>query len=188
MKKLLSLLFITLLASSCGTTQLNTKKTGRLTIGSTKNITLSGDFVLIARNTGFDASQISVVNGSDHKRSTRKTVLADYRRLRSETVSGAIDNVVESTPGGIFMENVEMYQISDRSSSKWDYFIVSGDVYGVKDQKGQVRGFIVGTKAFYNKKPGEVITLLNDQRCLWKSDKNGKHLEVLYDELTKIGE
>lgn len=181
-------LFITLLVTSCGTTKLNSKDSGRLTIGSTKNVALEADFVLLARNAGFDGSQLSVVNDNDYKRGTRKTILEDYARLRSETVSGAIDNVVESTPGGVYMENVEIFQIADRSSSKWDYFIVSGDVYGVKNQKSQIRGFVVGTKALYRMDSGVVVTLLDDQRCLWKSDKNDKHKEVLYDELTKIGE
>jgi hypothetical protein len=183
----LVVLVISFFLSSCGTTKLDARDAGRLTIVSTKNVKLDGDYVMIARNAGFDGSQLSVVN-SDYKRSTRKTILENYYRLRSETVSGAIDNVVESTPGGVYMENMELYQISDRSSSTWDYFIVSGDVYGIAGQKKQIRGYIVGTKAFYKRDSGEVVTLIDDQRCLWKSDNDDKYYEVLYDELTKIGE
>ena len=180
-------LFVPLLISSCGTPQLQIKDAGRLTIGSTKNVDLDGDYALLDRNAGFDRSQLTVINNNDYKRSTRKTILANYERLRSETITEAIEKVVEGTPGGIYMENLELYQIADRSSSTWDYYVVSGDVYGLEGQEEQIRRFIVGSKAFYGKHSGEVVTLIDDQRCLWKSDKNGKYQEVLYDELTKIG-
>lgn len=184
---MLVLVFVSSIFFSCGTKKIEFEDVGRLSIGSTKNVELKGDYELLSRNAGFDASQIMIANNA-RKRSTRKTVLESYVRLRSQTISGAIDNVVEGTPGGIYMENVELYHIADKTSKKWDYYIVSGDVYGLKNQTNQIRGYKIGTKAFYKRDSGEVVTLIDDQRCLWKRDKDDKYFEVFYDTLTKIGE
>jgi|GEM_PF-6727185 len=186
-KFLLVLVCISFLFTSCGTSKLDFEDVGRLSIGSTKNVNLKGDYKVLARNAGFDESQISIIN-SNHKRSTRKKILWDYEQLKSKTLAGAIDNVVEGTPGGVYLENVEVYIVSKKSSKTWDYFIVSGDVYGLVSTEKQIRGYKVGTKAFYKRDSGEVATLINDQWCLWKRDKDDKYFEVLYDELTKIGE
>ena len=67
-------------------------------------------------------------------------------------------------------------------------YIVSGDVYGKEGVSRNIRGFMVGTKALYKKRVGTVATLTDDKYCLWKDDRNGKFIEVLYDDLTKIGE
>ena len=70
-------LFAPLLINSCGTTKLDFKDSGRLTIGSTKKNAALEDYVLLARNAGFDGSQLSVVNDNDYKRDTRKTIPAN---------------------------------------------------------------------------------------------------------------
>ena len=103
------------------------------------------------------------------------------------------------------MENVEVYVTSSKKSGReprrqnsnrqrrrqktlYLGYVVSGDVYGIANTSKQIRGFIVGSKAFYRKNSGIVATLIDDQYCLWQSDKDGKYEKVLYDDLIKIGE
>jgi hypothetical protein len=82
------------------------------------------------------------------------------------------------------MENVELFSTSGSNS----VYIVGGDVYGLKGVEKQIRGFKVGTKALYSNHVGTVTTLMDDLYCLWKNDETGKYIEVIYDDLIKLGE
>ena len=192
MIKFLKLSFLlvafSVLISSCGT-KLKFIEIGKLTISSTKNVDLKGEHILLSRNAGFDDSQVSVINKKEQNKKARKKILANYEMLKATSVDKAMENVVEQTPGGIYMENVEIYLVNTRKIRATDFFfIVSGDVFGVKDAVKQIRGFTVGTKAFYKKESGTVITLLDDKYCLWQSDKSDAAYTVLYDQLIKIGD
>lgn len=186
--KFTSLMIIALaLISSCATTKVQLVDAGNMTLASTKNVKLDGDYVLLSRSAGFDESQAKAMNSKGTKRSTRKKILSNYNKLKADNVEKAINNVVENVPGGIYMENMELYYTKS-VGGKNIYFVAAGDVYGLSGAEKNIRGFIVGTKAFYKRDSGTVITLIDDQKCLWKSDKNNNSYEVLYDDLTKIGE
>jgi len=190
------LLIVPLFFSSCAPKlKDNLKKAGTLSIASTKNVDLTGEYVLLKRNAGFDETQIDALRKRGKRRTTRKKVsrrtrkniVGTYARLEGETINQAINNVVEDTPGGMFMENVEIYW-NAKNKSKDVRYVVSGDVYGLAGQAKQIRGFVVNNKALYKNDMGTVSSLIDDQYCLWKNDKTGKFKEVLYDDLIKIGE
>lgn len=178
---------ISALISSCATTKVQLEDAGNMTLASTKNVKLNGEYVLLSRSAGFDESQAKAMSSKGTKRSTRNKILSNYEKLKADNVEKAINNVVENVPGGIYMENMELYYTKS-IGGKDIFFVASGDVYGLSGAEKNIRGFIVGTKAFYKRDSGTVITLIDDQKCLWKSDKNNKSYEVLYDDLTKIGE
>jgi len=203
-KILALLLMVPMIFGSCKIKVPQMTKFGSLSVASTKNVDLDAEYVLIARNAGFDASQALAVNKKEVKafqnatkkirkrqtrkrvsNRTRKKIRANYYRLAGATIDQAINNVVEETAGGMFMENVELYYTG---TGRKTMYIVSGDVYGKEGVSRNIRGFIVGTKALYKKRVGTVATLTDDQYCLWKDDRTGKFTEVLYDDLTKIGE
>ena len=201
---LIIILILPFFINSCKT-NVRLDEAGRLTIASTKNTGINGEYVLLERNAGFDESQRSILNGKRRSkgkgtRRSQKLILENFDRLLSPSIDGAMNNVVEGTAGGVYMENVEVFiakkhkrrtpltRTSRNTKSKNLEFIVSGDVYGIKGQSKNIRGFIVGTKALYRKKVGTVSTLIDDQYCLWKDDKSDKFIQVLYDDLIKIGE
>jgi len=69
------------------------------------------------------------------------------------------------------------------------YFVASGDVFGLTGQEKNVRGFYVGCKALYkDKKKGKIISLVDDQYCLWQEEGKDKPEKLLYDDLIKIDE
>jgi len=195
-KILTLLLMVPLFFSSCAPKlKDDLKKAGTLSIASTKNVDLSGEYVLLRRNAGFDETQMDALRKRGRRRTTRKSVsrktrkniVGAYARLEGETINQAINNVVEDTPGGMFMENVEIFW-NDKNSSNKVRYVVSGDVYGLAGQAKQIRGFVVNNKALYKNDIGTVSSLIDDQYCLWKNDKTGKFKQVLYDDLIKIGE
>lgn len=199
-KLLALLLMMPLIFNSCKIKMPKLTKFGTLSVASTKNMDLDADYVLLARNAGVDQSQVSVVNRKGDEidgtrrsrtrkrvtRKTRKKIKSQFYQMAATTVDKSIENVVEATAGGMFMENVELYSLP-LPGNKFGY-VVSGDVYGKAGASRNIRGYNVGTKAIYKKMVGTVVTLTNDQYCLWKNDKTGKFTEVLYDDLLKIGE
>jgi hypothetical protein len=54
-------LIIPFIFSSCRPTLKNIEKFGTLSIASTKNLNVNGDYILLARSAGFDESQIATV-------------------------------------------------------------------------------------------------------------------------------
>lgn len=196
-KKIKNFVFValaTFILSSCGALKIG--NAGGLTIASTKNVNVKGEFVLLARNAGFDESQMLVIQKKikvDNKNKSQKVVMQNFNRLLADDIEQAINNVVESVPGGVFMENVEVYVAKKKNRGRLAQFgdigfIISGDVYGIKGVTNQVRGYIVGSKALYKGNSGTVATVIDDQMCLWKNDKTGNFEKVLYDDLIKIGE
>ena len=73
--------------------------------------------------------QLTTNTGSDPK---------DLKKSTAETVKAAINDVIESIPGGCFMTNVTVYAVND------GYFAVSGNVWGAaKDSIPAVRTIVI---------------------------------------------
>lgn len=182
----LALIATVMLLPSCVSHKVHLTSTGRLTLATTKNVSFNKKYEMLSRSAGFDESQVKGLESDRTKRRTKKTIMERYEKLRSNNVEQAINNVIESVPGGIYAENVEIFVGTD-SKSKNISFVASGDVYGMPGKSKNVRGFYVGCKALYKKKQGKVVSLVNGQYCLFQQDGKKKLQKLLYDDLIKIG-
>lgn len=182
----LMLVVVVLLPSCMSLDKVQLKSTGRLTLASTKNVGFNKKYELLSKSAGFDESQVKGLESSDTRRKTKKKILLNYEKLRSNNVEQAINNVIESVPGGIYIENVELFT-GESSKHKGLSFVASGDVYGLPGKGKNIRGFYVGCKALYKETQGKVISLVDDQYCLFQADGKKAIKKLLYDDLTKIG-
>lgn len=185
------LILATVLLYSCKTTStVSLKQVGQLTLASAKNVDLSKQYSLLSKSAGFDHSQVESLNNPKTRKKTRKKLEDDFNRLNSSKIEDAINNVIESVPGGIYMENVEIYMGRVIGASDFK-FIVSGDVYGLGGDERNIRGFYVNCRAMYTnklgqKKMGTVISLVDNKYCLWVQDGTDKPKKLLFDELIKV--
>ncbi|WP_299459044.1 hypothetical protein [uncultured Microscilla sp.] len=187
MRKIYFLAVVTALLSSC-TPQVHLKSTGRLTLASTKNVGFDKKYEVLSRSAGFDESQVKGLENRSTKRKTKRNILENYEKLKSNNVEQAINNVIESVPGGIYMENVEIFvSTGGKVGSKDVSFVASGDVYGMPGKGKSIRGFYVGCKAFYQKATGTVVALVDDQYCLFQAKGKQEPEKLLYDDLIKVG-
>jgi len=181
----------TVLLYSCKTTSTVTlTQVGQLTLASAKNVDMSKQYSLLSKSAGFDHSQVESLNNSKTRKKTRKKLEDDFNRLNSNKIEDAINNVIESVPGGIYMENAEIYLGKTNGSAEFK-FIVSGDVYGLGGTSRNIRGFYVNCRAMYKnkvglKEMGTVISLVDNKYCLWLQDEAKNPKKLLYDELIKI--
>lgn len=181
----------TVLLYSCKSTSTVTlTQVGQLTLASAKNVDMSKQYSLLSKSAGFDHSQVESLNNPKTRKRTRKKLEDDFNRLNSNKIEDAINNVIESVPGGIYMENAEIYLGKTNGSAEFK-FIVAGDVYGLGGKSQNIRGFYVNCRAMYKnslgiKEMGTVISLVDSKYCLWLQDEAKKPKKLLYDELTKI--
>ncbi len=86
------------------TSCLSAKQIGKLNMVSNRNIDSKMEYVSLKNYTG----------------GSRK----ELRRYKSESLEGAIDQVVKAVPGGEFLKNVKIYVVNKK------YYAVEGDVWG----------------------------------------------------------
>lgn len=182
------IILISLFTSSCFTAKIELLEAGKLTLVSTKNVDFSKEQALLASSAGFDESQVEGLNNKKTRSKTKKRIVENYDKLKAGNVEQAINNVIESVPGGVYIENLELYY-SGKFGTNNIYFIASGDVYGVSGKEQNIRGFYSGCLALYKKKrKGKILSLVDDQYCLWQEEGKKKPTKVLYDDLIKIGD
>lgn len=161
---LLSVLFLTLslaFLASCGATY-EVTKVGQLNMASTKNIDISVEYQELKTYAGVSGQDIEAAM----KKSkigiikTKSTLAIQINELKGETLEEGINKVIRNVPGGIYMTNIVIYKVtqSDKSKAKpgnvnggntakaevTEYYIVSGDVWGVKKDNVNIRGFHQG--------------------------------------------
>lgn len=150
------------LLSSC----ISVKEIGSLNMISTRNVSPELKYKPVA----------TYVN-SDKK---------ELKRSRSKTIEDAINEVIKKTPGGEFLMNVKIYQITNKNNGKKS-FAVSGDVWGM--ETAIFGAFKVGDRVVYKKiknaKQGKVIALKDNNTCFIQIDGEDKAFEVPYSDLTK---
>ncbi|EAY27793.1 hypothetical protein M23134_00233 [Microscilla marina ATCC 23134] len=165
------------------------QSTGRLTLASTKNVSFNKKYKMLAKSAGFDESQVKGLENPRTKQKTKRNILESYEKLKGNNVEQAINNVIESVPGGVYVENIEIFVSTGGKLGSEDVsFVASGDVYGVQGKSRNIRGFYVGCKAFYQKATGTVVALVDDQYCLFQQKGKQEPKKLLYDDLIKIGE
>ncbi len=157
MKKLFLLAIVALSAASC----MHTKQIGKLNMISNRNVDSKVEYVALKNYVGSSKKEI--------------------KRYRSETLEGAIDNIVKSVPGGEFVKNLRIYLVNGKK------FAVEGDVWGLADNN--FKGFKVGDSVQWThimqKHKGIIVNLKDDKSCTVKDLESGDLREVNYSELLK---
>lgn len=147
------------------------KEIGRLNAVSTRNVDFGNTkYKLLASYAG------------EHKKDVKKTA--------AESIEQAINNVIRKWPGGEFMTNVKLYQVSAFNPKK--KYAVAGDVYGIVGKDGNVershRGFAVGDVVTWKRfgfKEGTIKTLQDDEKCIVERKKDGRLMRIKYTKLSK---
>lgn len=169
MKKtlILSLLAITAFLTSC----VSVKEIGHVNVLSTRNTELGHvKYARIATYAG-EAKQ-------------------ELKKSRAKTIDEAINTTVRHYPGGEFMSNVKIWLITKGDKH---FFAVSGDIYGIEGENGEVershRGFAVGDEVIWSDvvgiyTKGVIETLVDNETCIVRRE-DGKLVKQKYTKLSK---
>lgn len=107
----------------------------------------------------------------------------DARMQGIKTIPDAVKRLVENVPGGVFLKNAKIYIIDNGLVS------VQGDVWGIKSESANIKGFAVGSHVIYQKgskmAKAQVMTLKDATTCFIQEFGEEKTLEVRYEYLTK---
>lgn len=157
---LLSLVFCVGTLVSCGSTY-EIAKIGQFNMVSTKNIDSSKDYAELKNYAGVSGSDIeAAMKNSKLGIIKKKSKLAiQINELKAESLDQGIDKVVRNVPGGTYMTNIIVYKVTETGSPSpklkgektaapevSEYYIVSGDVWGIKKDDVNIRGFHQGDK------------------------------------------
>lgn len=169
MRKNVFLLFAaSMLLSSC----VSVKEIANLNIVSTRNVLFDG---------GTKYARLATY-ACESKR--------ELKRSKAKTIEDAVNATVRNYAGGEFMSNVKVWKITKGGHY---YFAVSGDIYGIANENGEVdrshRGFSVGDAVVWEEpvgqfKNGKIQTLVDNETCTVLRD-DGKLVKVKYTKLSK---
>lgn len=141
-----------------------------------------GDLNMISNrnvNPGMEYELVKTYGGSETKKELKK----EFKKVKAETVQQALDHTIKNTAGGEFLTNVKIYILNGT------YFVVHGDVWGVKGMEKQFKGWKVGDRVQWKEiagiKKGAIVDLKNAEEATIKEDESGKVKNIKYDKLTK---
>lgn len=107
----------------------------------------------------------------------------DTRMQGIKTIPDAVKRLVEKVPGGVFLKNAKIYIIDNGLVS------VQGDVWGIKLENANIKGFAVGNHVIYQKgskiTKAQVSALKDSETCFILQFGEDKPIEVSYLNLTK---
>lgn len=159
------LIAVTLLAlTSCS---FGIKRIGDLNLVSNRNIHFDQNYELIRSYAGSE---------------TRKEVKKEFKKAKSETLEDAINYILRNNPGGELLTNVNIYQLRGR------YYLVQGDVWGVKNIDRQYKGWKVGDNVQWKSgsiRRGIITELKNAEEVNVKEKESGIVYTLRYERLTK---
>lgn len=169
MKKYFFLSFVAaLLLTSC----VSVKEIANLNVVSTRNVVFDG---------GTKYARLATYAGESKR---------EIKKSKAKTIEDAVNATVRHYPGGEFMSNVKVWVVSKGGNY---YFAVSGDIYGVANEGGEVershRGFAVGDAVVWEEpvgqfKRGTIETLVDNETCMVRRE-DGKLVKVKYVKLSK---
>lgn len=166
MKNCITIIALILLVSNASAQK--PELVGSFNLVSTRNIETGKDYVLLS----------SYAGGTD----------AEMKKSKALTADDAINNVVKSVAGGVYMMNVKIYLVGYGK-----YYAAQGDVYGIAGQVSDQHGWKVGDHVQYStpvtlmKSKGVIIDLNNNNECTVKDDASGKVYVVKFDKLVSLG-
>lgn len=149
-----------------------------LVIMSCTDVRLIGKVNMISNRNISEGTQyglISTYSGGSNR---------EKKNSDAESIEDAIDQTVRNVAGGEYMMNVKIYIVNNK------YFAVEGDVWGRIGSTVQYRGFKTGDRVTWKSLgsyfTGSIIALMNDEKCLIKTDYDGETTEKRYDDLTRV--
>ncbi len=151
---------------------ISVKEVGKVSMISTRNVSMKTDYVLVSSYSGGSKS--------------------DLKKSKATNIEEAVDQTVRKVPGGEFLMNAKINLVYHRVSGK-AFFAIEGDVYGNKSANGgaerSYRGFQTGDKVSWGNKltgfkSGTIKSLKDDKTCLVETE-DGRTVEKKYDELSK---
>lgn len=166
MKKILLLSILCLLLTSC----FGVKQIGDVNIISNRNVEL----------TGGNYELIRTYAGSSSKKELKK----EFKRVKAKNIDQALSHVLRNTPGGEFVSNAKIYLLNGT------YYVIQGDIWGVKGANIDHKGFSVGDKVQYNRamkrRTGVIVDLKDSEHATVKEDETDGYYPIKYDRLLKI--
>jgi hypothetical protein len=170
MKKIyaIAVLILPFIATSC----VKIKPMGDLTMISTRNVDTKTEYQLVKNYIGLSKK--------------------DKRKSNAKDIEEAVNLSVKSVPGGEFLKNVKLYQVTRTfpyRKIKRSCFIAEGDVWGLPGEIS-MRGFKVGDKVFWNSVAGQVkgtiVELKDANQAAIQIEGQEKIELVKYEKLTKL--
>lgn len=135
--------------TSCSTSYI-IKEAGDLTVIATRNIDKSVDYQMITAYAGISRSDIEAAKSTAKKGIIKKKnpIIKAVNTFKAKNLNGAVDNVVKSVAGGEYLANLRIYTVAEFKSFSFKkdmlfdvYYVASGDVWGVKDDNSNIKGF-----------------------------------------------
>jgi hypothetical protein len=162
--KMMFLLSCSIYFMSCSSVVV--KKVGEVNMISNRNVDSGANYKVLRNYMGMSEEEI--------------------KRTESKSIHDAVDQTVKDTPGGEFLKNAKLYQVTRDDAL---YFAVEGDVWGL-EENANYRGFKVSDKvqweSLFSTNTGVITDLKDSKECTIKIDGSGKIEIVEYDELLKI--
>ncbi len=204
----------------CGSAY-NVSRVGELNMVSTKNIDNSANYEELKTYAGVSGQDLESAMSKGAGIIKKKSALAgQIEELKGSSINDGIDKVVRNVPGGTYMTNVVVYRISEKSpggsgmagkvggnkdvkeEDPQEFYIVSGDVWGVRKANANIRGFSKGdsvtiietsslkssgVKVAKNEQvPGQIVELKGVKAMVKLGSEYGnKIVEVPYSAMTK---
>lgn len=167
MRKLVLLLVLPFLMVSCS---IGVKQIGSVNMISNRNIAVNN----------IEYEEIKSWAGS----SSKKEIKREYKKVKAKSIDEAVTQTVKNTPGGEFITNAKIYVING------SYFVVTGDVWGVKKTDRNYKGFKEGDKVQYTralkKRTGTITSLKDGTEATIFEDETEKYFTIPYDKLLKV--
>ena len=141
--------------SSCSTYYM-IKPAGDLTSVSTRNIDNSANYENLKTYAGISRqdveSAISIAKKGKIKK--KNPIIKQINEFKSESLKESVDNVVRSVAGGEFIHNARVYTVFELKNNVFSletktYYVMSGDVWGIKSENANVNGFHKGDKVVF---------------------------------------
>lgn len=140
--------------------------------------------VLSARNVVFDGTKYARIATYAGESKT------ELKKSKAATIDEALNATVRNYPGGEFMSNVKIWEIN---RGKKTYFAVSGDIFGLVNDNGEIdrshKGFAVGDQVIWEEiagkfQRGTIESLIDNETCIIRRE-DGKLVKQKYIKLSK---
>ncbi len=112
------------------------------------------NYTKLQASVGISSAEIEAAIRKNRKGRIRKksAIAKEITTYKAAKLDEAVDNLVKTVLGGEYLQNVRIFTVvqvekssSDGTPSNWQtYYIATGDVWGIKNEKNDIKGFKVG--------------------------------------------
>lgn len=127
---------------------------------------------------------------------TEKQMGKSKKMRNNNDMEVAVNDLINKTPGGLYVMNARPYYVQKSVSfgsilfAQYNYYVVNGDVYGIKGVEQNVQGFKRGDrvtwKGLFGKiNKGKITSFVGLEEAIIKRD-DGEEVHVDVSKLSKI--